>query len=533
MISKHLTTQLYSKIFSILVILICVIPLRAQTFADKSYYLVDSINLDELTTSDKHLIDSALTQYYEATSDTGQCKAIMLITQNMVHEDWYKYNQYLLNKLQEMLADPTLSKKVQLFSKQMLASVLGDIGYYYNYYRSDIPTALVYFQKALKLSKEIGDKHNMATMLNNIGSSSESIGDITGALQNYHESLMICEEIGNKKGMPSAMNNIGLVHLHQGNYTEALDYFERSLRIHEELGEKQNMAINLEHIGTCYRLLGNEEKTMEYRFKSLKIAEEIGDNTIIARELKSISEEYVLLKDLDKASEYAEKSHGLYEEAENKRGITATSTLLGKIALQKGQLKKAKTDATESLLLAQELGFPNDIRNAALLWSNISSKEGNYKKGLEMYKLYITMRDSILNEETKKSTIKQQAKHEFEKAQLIKEQRQKEEARIQKEQATQQANFQYAIILVLLLLIFLGIAFMSRVKITPKVAEGIIYMAILILFESSLVVADPYVEILSKGEPVWKLLMNVGIAMLLFPLNTILDKKMKSRIQIK
>ncbi|MBL4655695.1 MAG: hypothetical protein JKY33_07725, partial [Bacteroidia bacterium] len=49
-------------------------------------------------------------------------------------------------------------------------------------------------------------------------------------------------------------------------------------------------------------------------------------------------------------------------------------------------------------------------------------------------------RDSMKNEETQKAAVRQQTKYEFEKAQLIKEQKQKEEARILTEERERRDN---------------------------------------------------------------------------------------------
>ena len=50
---------------------------------------------------------------------------------------------------------------------------------------------------------------------------------------------------------------------------------------------------------------------------------------------------------------------------------------------------------------------------AAPVIAQIAKKQGDFQKALEMYELYILMRDSINNEETQKANIRQQTKYEF------------------------------------------------------------------------------------------------------------------------
>ncbi len=506
------------------------ITLDAQKFADKSYYLIDSLILEELVDSDKHLLDSALSLYHEAINDTARFNTIYMITQKMAHEDWSKYNEFLYSKLHVMMASSSLTEKESLYGKRLLANVIADFGFYAASVQGDFNEAFNYFDEALILSEEIGDKYNMVTMLNNIGSVSEHVGVIEKALDYYHKCLILCEEIGYRKGMASSLNNIGVLNMKQGNYQEALEYLIKSLELHEEFKEHDNVARNLENIGLVYSRIGNSEKAMNYMLKSLETAEGIGDKIILPRASKSVATEYIKQKDLINAEKYGERAFALYENLENKRGLASVYLLFGEIALQKGNLKKANTYASQSLKLAQELGFPDDIRNAALLSSNIYQEGREFEAGLKMYKLYVSMRDSILNEDTRKSTIVQQTKYEIEKATLIKQQAEKEASRISSEKQKRRHNFQYAIILIVLLVFFVGIALMGKIKLGPGLTQAFIYLAILILFESTLVIADPYVEEIANGEPGWKLMANVGIALLLFPFHSLLDKRLKKRI---
>ena len=506
------------------------IILEAQKFADKSYYLIDSLILEELVDSDKHLLDSALTLYHEAINDTSRFNAIYIITQEMAHEVWSKYNEFLYIKLHVIMAGSPLTEEESLYVKKLLANVMGDLGFYAAEIQGDFNNALDYFHKALDLSEEIGDKYNMVTMLNNIGSASEQFGDIPRALECYHKGLMLCEELGYRKGMPSFLNNIGLTNMKQGNYPEALDFLSQSLKIHDELQDHENVAKNLENIGLIYSRTGNSEKAMSYMLRSLHTAEAIGDKIVIARALKSVATEYTKQEDLINAELYGERALILYKNLGNKRGIASVYLLYGEVALKKGDLKKANTYASQSLELAQELGFPDDIRNAAFLSSSIYQEDREFEEGLKMYKLYISMRDSILNENTRKSAIAQQTIYGIEKAQLLKEQAEREATRIAAELKTRRYNFQYALILIIVLFFFIGIASLGKIKLGPRVTQAFIYLAILILFESTLVIADPYVEEIANGEPGWKLLANVGIALLLFPIHTLLDKRFKKRI---
>ena len=182
--------------------------------------------------------------------------------------------------------------------------------------------------------------------------------------------------------------------------------------------------------------------------------------------------------------------------------------------------------------ISQELGNPRLISHGARMLNRIAKEEGDYEKALNMYELHIIMRDSINNEKTQKATIRQQTKYEFEKAQLIKEQEEKEVARLAAEVTSRRDNLQYSIILIAILVLFGGVLSLGFVKVSLRMAEGIIFFSFLILFEFLLVLADPYIEQWSSGAPGFKLLFNAGIAALIFPAHAFFEARLKRRLVI-
>jgi hypothetical protein len=59
-----------------------------QAFADKEYYLIDSLRLENLSKADLQLVDSCLKVYYKATDDTS--KGFMSIQQPILKTKYQK-----------------------------------------------------------------------------------------------------------------------------------------------------------------------------------------------------------------------------------------------------------------------------------------------------------------------------------------------------------------------------------------------------------------------------------------------------------
>ena len=233
---------------------------------------------------------------------------------------------------------------------------------------------------------------------------------------------------------------------------------------------------------------------------------------------------------MDSALFFFNSSLVLRKEIFDKEGEAETLINLGKLYKEKGNLIKALVYGEKSMLIAEDIAFPKCINGSANLLSEIYEKQGNWTDALKMYKIHIQMRDSINNKETQKAAIKQQTQYEFEKAQIVKENEAKEQARVLAETTSRRNNLQYSLIFLGILVLFVIILMLGFIKVSPNVAEGLIFFAFLILFEFVLVFTEPYMEQYTNDEPMYNLLANSVLALVIFPLHAILEKLLKKRI---
>ena len=134
----------------------------------------------------------------------------------------------------------------------------------------------------------------------------------------------------------------------------------------------------------------------------------------------------------------------------------------------KGKNSEAKTLVLKGLKLGKELGYPHTIRTAAYILFAIYKAENNGMKALEMHELYIQMRDSLKNENSQQTIIKQQAKFEYESKKTIDDAEHEKQLAIEKEEKAKQRVIIYSVISGLVLLaIFLFFVF-NRLQLTRR-----------------------------------------------------------------
>jgi len=365
------------------------------------------------TSAKDPFVDSLKTALKNAENDTLRLFILNQLSETAPSGEWETFNEQMKNLAEKKLAgDPSNSLKKNYL--KYLAASLNNLGLIFKN-QGDMPKALECYAKSLKLCEEIGNERETATLLNNIGNTYESLGNIPLALEYLTKSLRLSEQIDDRAGMADGLTNIGRIYFKQGDLAQALEYTQKSLKMSQETGDKVGIANSHIGMGAIYSTQGNINKALEYYHKGLKISEAIGNKLVIAGSYVSMAGIYSKQGDLAKALEFYQKGLKINEEIDDKTGIVFSLNNIGHIYEKRGNDVKAMEYAKRSLALAQKLGFPENIGNAANLLSQLYKKRGEGLKALEMQELYIKMRDSINNQETRSASIKNHLQYQYEK----------------------------------------------------------------------------------------------------------------------
>ena len=227
---------------------------------------------------------------------------------------------------------------------------------------------------------------------------------------------------------------------------KALNYYLESLKIRDKIGDKIGLAYSLNNIGVIYSTFGDPTIT-DSKKKSLEIGRH-------------------------KSLDFFDRSLKLRIKSGDKHGISSSLINIAGVYCHQKKYTKALKLALESMQISKELGYPENISDAAHLLKIIYSQLGNYKLALENYALYFKMRDSLNNIETQKATITQQTKYEYDKQKIIEDEKHASELKIQSEKAQADKKRQNIIIIgvsiVLLLVAFFSVILYNRFKTTHK-----------------------------------------------------------------
>ncbi len=331
-------------------------------------------------------LDSLLNELKTAKEDNNKVNILNSLSRNLLYSEPDKalnYAEQSLKLAKKLAKSPDYTKAMS--GKKGIANSYNNIGNVH-FVQGNYEKAIMYYQKSLIISEELGLKKYMGMSYINIGGIYKDHGNYEKAIMYYQKSLKIFEELCDKRYIVLCYNGIGVVHLHLKNYEKAIMYYQKSIIISKELGHKENMGMSYGNIGNVYYEQGssasttilaayNYDKAIEYYQKSLKISEELGDKRVMAIIIGCIASLNNKQENFHKAIEFAEKSLNLAKE------IDALS------------------------LEMYAYGYLSE------------SYEGlnNTGKALEYYKLYTDAKDSLFNEEKHKQITEIQTKYETEK----------------------------------------------------------------------------------------------------------------------
>lgn len=416
----------------LLIIIVYLFPfiILGQNFVDKDFYLLDSIDLSTYNQHDKELLESSLTNFHSAKDDTSKVLALKKITEEMMHQDWERYQYYEYELIKDLLKkDISIKEKHTLLIFKSIA--INNIGYIYDH-KGAIEVALNFYNSSIKISELINDTLNVCSSLSNVGLVYYNQGNIPLALKYFHKSLKIQESWKNYFGIGAVCNNIGMIYYQQGDFDLATKYNKKSLAIQKKIDDKQGMAFSYNNLGVIYRKTQNIELALAYFEKSAALYEQILDYNGLATSMINIGHIYLAKNNQDKALEYFHRSFDYHQQVEDKAGMSMSLSNIGEIEFDKGNLVKAEKIAIKAYGNAKETGFAKEIETASELLSKIYERKGNYKLSYEMYKEHILMRDSVNGLEAKNASIQLEAKYRYE------QQKATDDAEYQKQLAIEQ-----------------------------------------------------------------------------------------------
>lgn len=214
-------------------------------------------------------------------------------------------------------------------------------------------------------------------------------------------------------------NNLANVYADLKQYDKSLAYYFESLSAALASGEKEDQATSFGNIGTIYHTNKKYDSAQYYYKRALDLAEALGNKRLISNILCTTG---ALLKETGKYREsvlYSEKSIALARESDNDYVLAPALNNLASAYLSLNKYDKAEQLSRESLEVATKLGGVQWQSEAWEALFTLYEKQGKYKKALDAHKTFISLRDSIMNDEKKQEITRLELQYENDKKNAV------------------------------------------------------------------------------------------------------------------
>lgn len=278
------------------------------------------------------------------------------------------------------------------------------------------------FREALDLCREAvavyekeGNKTNLAAAYINVGSEWQYLSDFEQAATAYLKAKQLSDEMGNKKYQRVCNNNLASVFNSLQQYDKGRSYAVTALGIAESLNDDYAIASSTINIATSDFYLKRYNESLELYVKVEALGQKMGDPIIIMDGWMGMADNYRELKNYAKAEEYYQKIISSSVANNTPEYEMYACMGLSDTYLRQQRTGEAAPVLQKGILLAQQLGTKNELRDLYLRAAELYELQRDYQTSLSYEKKFRLLNDSIFNEKNTATINQLEARYEFEK----------------------------------------------------------------------------------------------------------------------
>ena len=286
-----------------------------------------------------------------------------------------------------------------------------------------------FFNKGLEVLEE--EDVNKAILYYELSSAYASLGKQKEVLENTFKALKIAEKINYHSLLAGIKSNIGDLYYQQGDYQTALDYQKEVLKLAEKDGLDISIASAKFFLAGIYVTMGQTEEGLKIYQEILAFGKQINHTPYIFMAKTNIAYIYSRYNDSIPCKPLLTELDTLVDQMDFP---TKIEYYKAKVLCHQnqGEYESAIKNANIFQEFAININDNRARRNAVQYLSNLHYKVGDFKLAYEYQNEFITLNDSLVNQQRKTELTLRDAQYHFENEQLALEQTYQAEATAQK-----------------------------------------------------------------------------------------------------
>jgi tetratricopeptide (TPR) repeat protein len=343
------------------------------------------------------------------------------------------------------------------------------------------------------------------------------IGLKTEALKHLKEAFQVAGQ--DTALLLNVWNELANYYYYADDYLNAIPYYEKILAIDRVSGSPKNLISSLGNLGNAYDSAHQTEKAQAVFEEGLNLARRHSLPDYESWMLNNLGVHYINTRQYRQALDlYLKGLPRLAPEDTIGQLLYRSNICLGYFHL--GQPAAGYPYGLEGYRLAEASGSKLHCRTVSRTLASCDSALGRFDQAYRWQAVFFALKDSL-------NTLESSRKLGQLENQLLVD-RANAEAQAQaeaQERALRRRNtLQYFAVAGIVLLLFLALFSIRRLKLPPAWVNGLVFATFLLFFEFLLVVFDPIVDSSTQGSPLYKLLFNTLLAAVLTPVHHYLER---------
>ncbi|MDY6787892.1 MAG: tetratricopeptide repeat protein, partial [candidate division WOR-3 bacterium] len=209
-----------------------------------------------------------------------------------------------------------------------------NLGLYYQR-KHDLDNASLHYKKSLDIAHKLKFRRNLASL--NFGNIMYLKGDIEKAESYYNKAKENAEQIGDRHLLRVIMNNLGAIATARCEYEQAMDIYREALSLAENMNDRQGIRILSQNIGEIDSYLGDYDNAEKYMRRAIDTAKGLSDKKAMGTANGKLG--IILFEQglFSKSIDYLKRGIELSMESEN---YSAAFELLFRVSLIYSQMKR-------------------------------------------------------------------------------------------------------------------------------------------------------------------------------------------------
>lgn len=161
--------------------------------------------------------------------------------------------------------------------------------------------AIAFYTEAMEIAQAANDRPCEVAVLNHLSRMDVAQHQYTQAIHRAQRALILSREVGDRPGEANALANLGFSEVFQAQqieladpdrYESAIQWLQQGLQLSERLGDRQSQALCLSSLGIAHVVIQEPQQAIAYLEGGIQAAQFTGDTFLQGTNLAYLAEAY-------------------------------------------------------------------------------------------------------------------------------------------------------------------------------------------------------------------------------------------------